>query len=166
MRLSKAWVVAAKDLRIFGRKGSVLRYTVLSPVLIAIGLPLIIHFAGTRHGGSGIPPTELPHLLNAFSFFFVAIGAYVPIAIAAYSLIGEKVEKSLEPLLATPITVGELFLGKSIASFIPSISAVYIGSVIFMALMDLFTRSTLNYSYFPNWTMGLILLVAVPLIII
>ncbi len=161
MRLSKAWIIAAKDLRIFRRNKTVLRSVILFPLIVCIGLPLVVHFAGYKHGG--IPPSVLPTLLNAFSFFFVCVAAYLPTAIASYSLVGEKVEKSLEPLLATPITDGELLLGKSIAAFLPPIVAIYIGAAVFMALIDHFTHQTLGYYYFPNWTMGIILLVVAPL---
>ena len=161
MKLSKAWIIAAKDLRIFRRNKTVLRSVVLFPLIVSIGLPLVVHFAGQKHGG--ITASHLPTTLNAFSFFFIIVAAYLPTAIASYSLVGEKVEKSLEPLLATPITDGELLLGKSIAAFFPPIVAIYIGAAVFMALIDLFTHQTLGYSYVPNWTMGIILLVIVPL---
>jgi ABC-type Na+ efflux pump permease subunit len=161
VRLSKAWIIAAKDLKIFVRKKNVLRSVVIFPLVVAIGLPLLIHFVRGNRGG--IPAGALPTLLNAFSFFFTIGAAYMPTTISAYSLVGEKVERSLEPLLATPITDGELLLGKSIAGFFPPIGALYIAAAVFMALMDLFTRSTLGYLFFPNWTLGIILLLLAPL---
>jgi ABC-2 type transport system permease protein len=84
-------------------------------------------------------------------------------AIASYSLVGEKVEKSLEPLLATPTTDGEILLGKSIAAFLPPMASIYAGAAIFMALMDEVTYSRLGYYFFPNWEIGLILLLLAPL---
>ncbi len=161
MRLSKAWIIAAKDLRIFRRNKNVLRSVILFPLIVSIGLPLVVRFAGHAHGG--IPASSLPTMLNAFSFFFIIVAAYLPTFIASYSLVGEKVEKSLEPLLATPITDGELLLGKTIASFFPPIMAIYIGAAIFMVLNNLLTHQTLGYYYFPNWTMGIILLLVAPL---
>jgi ABC-type Na+ efflux pump permease subunit len=101
--------------------------------------------------------------MNAFSFFFVIRASVIPTLLASYSLVGEKVERSLEPLLAAPITDSELLLGKGIGAFIPSIGSLYIGSIVFMALSDLFTHSTLGYYYFPNWTIGILLLILMPL---
>jgi ABC-2 type transport system permease protein len=163
MRVSKAWIVAAKDMRIFGKKRYAIYSLVLLPLLIGIGLPLVLRFAG--HGrltGGGELPT-LKNVLNAFSFFFIIAAALLPTTLASYSLVGEKIEKSLEPLLATPITDRELLLGKSIAAFVPTVSALYISSIVFMALSDLVTHNALGYSYFPNWTIGIILLLIVPL---
>src|SRR5438067_8775290 len=45
----------------------------------------------------------------------------LPMVIASYSIVGEKRERSLEPLLATPITVPELLLAKASAAAVPGI---------------------------------------------
>ncbi len=42
--------------------------------------------------------------------------------------------------------------------------SLYIGSIVFMVLSDFFTHSTLGYYYFPNWTIGITLLVLMPLL--
>jgi ABC-2 type transport system permease protein len=57
--------------------------------------------------------------LDAFSFFYIMLAAMLPITLASYSIVGEKVENSLEPLLATPITDEEFLFGKILAAFIP-----------------------------------------------
>jgi ABC-2 type transport system permease protein len=44
---------------------------------------------------------------------------------AAYSIVGEKTTRSLEPLLATPITTVELLVGKCLATVIPAVLATY-----------------------------------------
>jgi len=77
--------------------------------------------------------------------------------------VGEKVEKSLEPLLATPTTDGEVLLGKGISAFLPPIAAIWGGSAVFMVLIDLVTRGTLGYNFFPNWNAGIVLFLMVPL---
>ena len=71
--------------------------------------------------------------------------------------------RSLEPLLAAPVTDTEVLAGKSIAAFVPSIASAYIGAVIFMFLVDLFTFGPLTYLHFPNWNIGVILLLLAPL---
>lgn len=161
MRISKAWIVATKDMRVFLRKKYAIYSMVLLPLIVGIGLPLVLRFAGARHGG--LSSAQLLIIMNAFSFFFVIGSALIPTTLGSYSLVGEKIEKSLEPLLAAPITDSELLLGKSIAAFIPPVGAIYLSSIVFMALADVVTHNTLGYLYFPNWTIGLILLVVVPL---
>jgi ABC-type Na+ efflux pump permease subunit len=78
-------------------------------------------------------------------------------------MVGEKVEKSLEPLLATPTTDTEILLGKGIAAYIPPLVAILGASAVFMALMDLVTYSELGYYYFPNGATALALFVLAPL---
>jgi len=53
--------------------------------------------------------------------------------------------------------------GKTIASFLPSVSVIYLGSIIFMMLSDAFTYNTIGYLFYPNLSMAFILLLAVPL---
>ncbi len=161
MNLRNVWTVAWKDLKIFTKRKSVIYSTVLFPLFVGVGLPLVLHYAGKQ--GGGIPAAQLPGLLNSFAFFFVVGAATLPTGIASYSLVGEKVQKSMEPLLATPVSDGEILLGKIVSALLPPLGAIYCGSVVFMALMDDFFYRTLGYYYFPNWSIALILLVVVPL---
>ncbi|MGD6850581.1 MAG: ABC transporter permease subunit [Candidatus Bathyarchaeia archaeon] len=164
MELANVWIVASKDLGLFLKKKSILYSTILFPVIAALGLPLVIEFAGQAVGG--IPAAVLPGVINAFLFFFIIAAVSLPVGIAAYSLVGEKVEKSLEPLLATPLTDGEILLGKSIAAFLPPVLATYLGAAIFAAFVDALTIDKLGYLYFPNVTLAVILFAVVPLVCI
>jgi ABC-2 type transport system permease protein len=166
MRLSKSLIVAGKDFKVFKRKKTVLYAVAVVPFIIAVLIPAVVEFGGRRNGGTGFPVAELLTLLPAFSFFFIVLAAYIPTPIASYTLVGEKVEKSLEPLLATPTTDGEILLGKGIAAFIPALAAVLAGSTVFMVLMDLVTYSKLGYYYFPTWNTAITLFLIVPLVVI
>ena len=162
MRISKSWIVAAKDIRVFLRKRYTIYSLVVFPVIIGIGLPFVLRLVIARQGSA--IALRLTDLMSAFAFFFAIGASLIPTLLASYSLVGEKVEKSLEPLLAAPLTDSELLLGKGIGAFVPSIASLYIGSIVFMALSDLFTHSTLCYNYFPNWNIAILLLVLMPLL--
>ena len=86
----------------------------------------------------------------------------IPCAIASYSLVGEKLQKSLEPLLATLMTDEDILLGKTISGLLVPLAAMFAGAILYMVLMDVVTESTLGSLYYPNWHVGMILLV-VPL---
>ncbi len=161
MRISKSWIVAAKDIRVFLRKRYTIYSLVVFPVIIGIGIPFVLHLVVTRQGAAVTP--RLTDLMSAFAFFFVIGASLIPTLLASYSIVGEKVEKSIEPLLAAPITDSELLLGKGIGAFIPSIISLYIGFIIFMVLSDLFTHNTLHYYYFPNLNIAILLLILMPL---
>lgn len=164
MRFSKAWIIAARDFKIFRRQRNIWYSIIVFPVIISVLFPLVIEYAGSKTGG--IPAAAIPALLNSFSFFFVIGAAFVPLGIASYSIVGEKVEKSLEPLLATPLTDGEILLGKTISALLPTLVAMYAGALVFMGLIDAVTFQKLGNYYFPNWTIGVLLLILVPVAII
>lgn len=51
--------------------------------------------------------------------------------ISADSFVGEKERETLEPLLATPIANGELFLGKLLTAVVPAVCGTWLGIAIF-----------------------------------
>lgn len=159
MRLSKALTVASKDFKIFTRKKSILYSIIGFEILISIGLPLIILFVSRKPGGSAV----LSYLINSLSFWFVMGVAILPTGIASYSLVGEKIQKSLEPLLATPTTDEEILAGKAIAAFVPAMAANYIGAALYMLFIDIVTVKKLGYLYYPNGVIAILLLLLAPL---
>ena len=161
MDLQSAWSVAAKDFKIYRKKINVIRASIAFPLIVAVLFPLILNYS-IHHETASVAAVLAPSLMDSFSIFFLIASVTIPTAIASYSLVGEKLQKSLEPLLATPMTDGDILLGKSISGFLVPVASVYVGSIIFMALMDHFTQGVLGYLYYPNWHMAAILL-AVPL---
>jgi ABC-2 type transport system permease protein len=98
-------------------------------------------------------------IVNSLLMFFVLIPAIIPTVIASYSFVGEKLNKSLEPLLATPTTDLELLLGKTLAIFLPSVLVTWISLVPTIVLVDLITKPTLGYYILPDpiWLVGVFL---------
>jgi len=160
MGIKKSWLIARKDLLIMKRRKSPLLLLIGLPLVLGIALPLLIHVLILRKGFSLLLE---PNLISAFGFFFMIIGALLPLYISSYSIVGEKVEKSMEPLLSTPTTDGEILMGKYIGTLLPTLLSVYLGAAVYMALIDAFTRSAFGYLFFPNWAFGIILFVGVPM---
>jgi ABC-type Na+ efflux pump permease subunit len=158
VRLSQSWIIAAKGFKTLRRKKSIVYLVAFIPLFVAILIPTIISYVGQKK-----TPAELVVLLPAFLFFYVILGAYLSTPIASYTIAGEKLEKSLEPLLATPTTDSEILLGKGIVAFFPPLAAVLGGSALFMLLMDLATKSKLGYYYFPDWNSAIVVLLLLPL---
>jgi len=158
MNLETAFTIAAKELKVLSRKRSIFAYIIIVPLLLTVAFASIIQ-SQVAAGNS----TTLSLGLDSLTYFFVVLAAILPSSIAAYSIVGEKIEKSLEPLLATPTTDGEVLLGKSIAAFVPPILSIWAGASIFMASMDYLTHNLLSYYYFPNWNSGVMLLLLAPL---
>ena len=61
-------------------------------------------------------------LLNEQSLsLLLVIAAALPASIASHAIVGEKVERTLEPLLATPIRTRDLLLAKCTIAVLPSL---------------------------------------------
>ncbi|MBE2223856.1 MAG: ABC transporter permease subunit [Anaerolineae bacterium] len=75
------------------------------------------------------------YMLNLYTLMFMMLPVIVPVTIAAYSIVGEKTSRSLEPLLATPITTTELLLGKMFAACIPAIAVTWAAFAIYAVAM-------------------------------
>jgi ABC-type Na+ efflux pump permease subunit len=154
------WNVALKDLKIYAKKTSVIYATVAMPLIVGVGFPLIVNYSLHR-SAKALTAAAAPGLMDSFSIWFIVAAAVIPTAIASYSLVGEKIQKSLEPMLATPMSDGDILLGKTLSALIIPMGALYAGAAAFMGLMDHFTYSLLGYYYYPNWDIGAIL-IAVP----
>jgi ABC-2 type transport system permease protein len=70
-------------------------------------------------------------MVSQMMLLFMILPLVIPATIAAYSIVGEKTTRSLEPLLATPITTSELLIGKALAAVIPGVAATLAGFGIF-----------------------------------
>jgi ABC-2 type transport system permease protein len=99
-------------------------------------------------------------LLSPFLVLFQVIPLVVPITIASYSIVGEKQQRSLEPLLATPIRTWELLLAKGLSAAIPGILSTWWGFAVFI-LAGRFLASEQVYSHLllsPTWLLAIVLL--------
>ena len=100
------------------------------------------------------------YLVSPFMLFYLLLPLAIPQAIAAYSIVGEKTTRSLEPLLATPISTGELILGKSLAAAIPAVGATWVSFGIFVIVSRFFVASDKVYALItrPMWFVAIGLL--------
>jgi ABC-2 type transport system permease protein len=94
------------------------------------GLPSSLTSAICPSGMSGSDCFKV-YLVNQFMLLFMLVPVAIPATIAAYSIVGEKTTRSLEPLLATPITTVELLIGKCLAAVIPAVLATFAAFGIF-----------------------------------
>jgi ABC-2 type transport system permease protein len=71
----------------------------------------------------------------------LAIPVLVPATLASYSVVGERLQGTLEPVLSTPISREELLLGKALAAFVPSVAVAYGVFAVFVALVEVFAHA-------------------------
>lgn len=100
------------------------------------------------------------YVINQFLILFMILPLMIPITIAAYSIVGEKTTRSLEPLLATPVSTVELLAGKCFAAVIPAILASYLSFAIFNLGMLIIKISPAVRAYInsPTWLLAILVL--------
>jgi ABC-2 type transport system permease protein len=100
------------------------------------------------------------YLTNQFMLLYMIIPLMIPVNIAAYSIVGEKTTRSLEPLLATPITTGELLAGKNLAAAVPAILATWAGFILYVIGTLILVRSPQVVAALldPMWWLAVIVL--------
>lgn len=133
--------------------------TVLFLPLLFTAIPLILLYTTRDTGIEGLS-TDIPSeyeqfcpdgltggecfqvfMVNQYMILFMMTPLIIPINIAAYSIVGEKTTRSLEPLLATPITTIELLIGKTSAAVIPAVLATWFGFIIYIIGAWILVRS-------------------------
>ncbi len=81
-------------------------------------------------------------ILRQFLMLILVIPVVAGTTIAGYSIVGEKVNRSLEPLLATPISTSELLFAKGLAATIPSVLISWMAFVMYVTLIGMLTSAT------------------------
>ena len=134
MKLSKRRIRAIfrKELREYRRNASLVAGMAIIPLVFLIQ-PLVSVFALSSESAA-----ELRHRHELL--YLLAIPALVPAALAAYAVVGERAQGTLEPVLSTPIRREELVLSKAMAVFAPSVAIAYAVFAVFIACVELFAH--------------------------
>lgn len=85
---------------------------------------------------SNISPEDLPQVIGMVFLvplvYFLMFPLVIPHSIAIYAIMSEKDQQSLEPLLATPLRTGEIFVAKALASVIPALAITWVAFGLFL----------------------------------
>ena len=125
--------VVINELRVYRRNRSIVWAMVIFPFVFLVQ-PVVSVFSTSSAAANAI---EHHHEL----VYMLAIPALVPVTLAAYAVVGERQQGTLEPLLTTPIRREELMLGKALAVFAPSVAVAYAVFALFVVLVELFAHA-------------------------
>ena len=134
MRLSSRRVraIVRKELREYRRNGFIIWTMAIFPLIFLIQ-PLVVVFV--------LPASASAELSHGHPLLYVlGIPALVPAAVAAYAVVGERQQGTLEPVLTTPIHREEFLLGKALAALVPSVAIAYAVYALFLACVGLFAQ--------------------------
>ncbi|MGD6811036.1 MAG: ABC transporter permease subunit [Candidatus Bathyarchaeia archaeon] len=176
MNFHNAWLVFKKDWLEIKRNWQVLMPILIVPIVFSVIFPVIIGgiaSAPTTGMDSNqdfqalIPnlPADVQSMLANFTanqsmtyimvvYFFAPFFLIIPVmassVIGSDSFAGERERKTIEALLATPISDSELLLGKILVSFIPAMIITFVSYSIYMAIVDIITYGTFGMLLLPN----------------
>jgi uncharacterized membrane protein SpoIIM required for sporulation/ABC-type transport system involved in multi-copper enzyme maturation permease subunit len=105
----------------------IMALTLFFPVLMNFTANQIVDFVH-RYGAPIIAMRLIPFLLMIVGFFPISIS----LVIALESFVGEKERHSIEPLLCSPLSDEQLYLGKLLASMVPPLIASYLGIFVYL----------------------------------
>jgi ABC-2 type transport system permease protein len=114
--------------------------------LIFVTLPIIEIFTIS----AATPSHKLDTRTGLALLYMLLIPAIVPSALSAYSVVGEREQGTLEPVLITPIRREEFLLGKGFAVLVPALGIAYGVFGIFLACAALFAHPAVSSAVFER----------------
>jgi ABC-2 type transport system permease protein len=182
VRADRVLLVFRKDWLEIRRNWEIMAPILIVPIIFSLVLPSLILFipAGSSSTGDvggilGVLPDNVKaelagfneqqtmvYLMLAYLFlpFFLLIPAMTSSVIASDSFAGEKERKTIEGLLATPLSDAELMLGKILVAFVPSMIVTLASFAAYTALVDYFGFGLFGRLILPtvNWVLVIFLL--------
>ena len=168
--------VVRKDLKVVLQNKGVVIPMIVVPMVILLALPALSALApalqsmpGTPFAGlddfiegmpaglraelAGLDETQtmvVLILVYMLAPMFLILPLMVASVIAADSFAGEKERKTLEALLYTPTTDGELFLAKLLSAWLPALGVAWGGFILYSVVANLAAWPTMGRIFFPN----------------
>ncbi len=159
--------------------------TVLVPValvtLVSLAIPFIVIVAVPALTGHGlgedaalaeIGATVAPRanvsadiaveafLFQQFLLLFLLTPITAAMSLAAHAVVGEKQARTLEPLLATPITAFELLVAKVLGALLPTLAISFVGLGLYLGGIAVFAHAGVFASMATARTLLLVVLVS------
>ena len=127
MSAARIGTMFRKELRDYRRNRSVVgAMAIMSSIELVVTILLIL----------SLSPTD-PQI-GAPLFFMLFIPTIIPAAVAAYSVVGEREQGTLEPVLTTPIRSEEFLIGKALAVLVPTLVIAYAADGLLLIFVGLF----------------------------
>ncbi len=111
-------------------------WRIIAPILVlTLFFPFLMNFVAEQiiefMQGYNVPiigDRLVPFLLMVVGFFPISIS----LVIALESFVGEKERRSIEPLLSSPLTDFQLYIGKLLAVMVPPLMASFLGITVYL----------------------------------
>lgn len=177
--MSRTQILLRKELLEIRRsRGLLLSMFALPIPMVAVALVLVnlvMHVPSADLGelvrfyrvdlGSGDLRLGMVHFwIRECAGLFLVMPLFIPVLISAQSVAGEKERRTIEPLLASPLTAAEIVLAKSLAAVLPAMVITLIAFVLFAVGVDLLAWPLARRPLVPDESWLFALLVLAPLL--
>ncbi len=142
---TRVGAIVRKELRDYRRNRFVVVTMTLVPVVFIVA-PMIQLFAANATAGTA----HLTTRIGLSMLYMLVIPAIVPSTLAAYSVVGEREQGTLEAVLITPIRREEFLVAKALAAFVPAIAIAYAVFGIFLAAAALFADPAVSSAIYAG----------------
>ena len=163
--MKKAFIIFRKEIKEIIKNKSIWLPVIIITAIFSIAMPLgfiigsesvlndedTLNFISKVFGSVDDPLRVLiGFMLKQLLIFLLMIPAMVPSLIAPSSIIMEKENNPLEPLLATPIKTSELLLGKTLTALVPAFVVSTTSFIILTVVVDVAALIKLGYAPLPT----------------
>jgi ABC-type Na+ efflux pump permease subunit len=135
--------VIRKELRDYRRNRFIFLTMTVMPVIF-LAVPMVDIFLIKASASSA----ALNKRLGLALLYMLLIPVLVPATLAASTVVGEREQGTLEPMLTTPLRREEFILGKAAAVMLPSVAIAYTVFGVFLACVRLFANSVVATAVF------------------
>ena len=155
INMTRVRAVVRKEFREY-RRNKFIIYTMLMLPAIFLIIPLITIF----NLPASTPIVGVRSAVGSVLLLMLVIPDVLPATIAAYSVIGERDQGTLEPLLTTPIRRDEFILGKALAAIVPTVIMSYlVFTVVVLSLRLGASAEVVHVLWQPAWFVAEVLFV-------
>lgn len=175
-----------RDLTVVRRSRPLVLPIILVPVIFALVMPLVLSLiprlaAGAQNLNVGQLIAALPAPLRAelsalapeqamvvlttgylLAPLFLILPFLVANVLAADSIAGERERKTIESLLYTPLTDGELFLAKTLVALVPALAVTLTSFIVYTIVVNAAAWPIMHRIFFPNPTWAVLVGFAAP----
>ncbi len=142
MSRTRVRAIVIKELRDYRRNRYLLITSAVIPVVFLLQ-PLI--YILNLPAAAAVPLSHQHELL-----YMLGIPALVPAIIAASSVVTERQQGTLEPVLTTPIRREEFLLAKALAPLGPAVAVSYLVYAVFVVVIELFAHPGVASALLPG----------------
>jgi len=189
MNWYRIWAMIRKDVIEFTKSKYVMSAVIGMPLLFAILFPISSVlpiakldsaefetaefgqfidnlFSKAIENWDSLNPQAQTLVMIAYSMFIVVLllPIIIPAVTASETVVGEKERKTMEAVLASPMSESEIVMGKILSSFLPSVIGTLVAAIGYIIITDIIVYPHIGQLLFPDLISMILVFVFSPMV--